>query len=317
MILARPNLLLQTPKPPSTALRSFISCRSTLEDTEPRQAHVRNIHESGEDWKEFAGHQALLREVFYDLGLEIYHKVNNLPYKSLGTLFKGREEFLAKIQDTLSQAEFRGHQRAAAITANATAATVHGLGGIGKTRAAIEFAHRHADDYTALLFVGADSPDALNANLAALCGPLVLNLKEKDEKELDLQVAAALQWLKQHPGWFLILDNVDSEPAARAVEDLLGQLASAGQVLITSRISNWSGGVEPLALDVLTEDDAADFLLERTEKRRRKQPDDPEQAKSLARTLGQLALALEQAGAMIDTERLRFGPVPTAVADPP
>ena len=85
-------------------------------------------------------------------------RVNNLPYKTLGTLFKGREDFLEKIRATLSQAEYRGHQHVASITASATVASVHGLGGMGKTRVAIEFAHKHADDYTALLLVGADSP---------------------------------------------------------------------------------------------------------------------------------------------------------------
>jgi tetratricopeptide (TPR) repeat protein len=276
------------------------------EDAELQKAHIKRIHDSGEHWKEFADCHALIKEVFFDLGLEPDRKVNNLPYKTLGSLFKGREEFLEQISATLSQAEYRGHKRAAAITASVTAATVHGLGGIGKTRAAIEFAHRHADDYTALLFVRADSPEGIKANLAALCGPLVLDLAEKDATELDVQVAAALHWLQQHPGWLLILDNVDTEPAAKAVEDLLGQLSHSGQVLITSRISRWSAAVVPLALDVLTESDAADFLLERTEKSRRQQPDDPEQARVLARTLGQLALALEQAGAMIYAERLSF-----------
>src|SRR5262249_24399190 len=101
-----------------------------------------------------------------------------------------------------------GHQRFAAITATAGAATVHGLGGIGKTRAAIEYAYRHADEFTALLFVRADSPSSLQQNLAALCGPLVLDLAEKEARETEVEVAAVLQWLQQHPGWFLILDNV-------------------------------------------------------------------------------------------------------------
>ena len=277
------------------------------DDARLQQAHRDHIFRSGEHYKEFASPTSLVREVFYDLGLNPETvKVNNLPFKTLGSLFKGREEFLRQIREALGRVDHRGHQRFAAITASASAATVHGLGGIGKTRAAIEYAHRHADDFTALLFVRADSPSSLQQNLAALCGPLVLDLAEKEARETEVQVAAVLRWLQQHPGWFLIFDNVDTEDAARAVEALLSQLSAAGQVLVTSRMSGWSGAVESLALDVLAEADAAAFLLERTEERRRKVPDDPEQARRLAVELGQLALALEQAGAYIVKHRLTF-----------
>ena len=44
--------------------------------------------------------------------------------------------------------------------------------GIGKTRTAIEYAWRYADDYTALLFLSAESPEALNSNLAGLADVL-------------------------------------------------------------------------------------------------------------------------------------------------
>jgi tetratricopeptide (TPR) repeat protein len=233
------------------------------------------------------------------------HKPSNLPFQSIGHLFKGRDEFLDQIRAVLGPvAGHHGHRRVAAITA--AAATVYGLGGIGKTRAAIEYAHRHAGDFAALLFVRADSPSSLQQNLAALCGPLVLDLPEQAVPETEKQVTAVLAWLQRHPGWFLIFDNVDSEPAAQAVEALLSQLSPAGQVLITSRLSGWSGAVETLALDVLAESDAAAFLLERTDARRRKQPDDPKQARRLAVELGQLALALEQAAAYIAKHRLTF-----------
>jgi predicted ATPase len=47
-------------------------------------------------------------------------------------------------------------------------AAVHGLGGVGKTRLALEYAHAHRADYAARLFVIGDSAEALKANLAAL-----------------------------------------------------------------------------------------------------------------------------------------------------
>ena len=74
-------------------------------------------------------------------------------------------------------------------------------------------------------------------------------------------------------------------------------------MLLTGRLTQWSGSVEPLELDVLGRADAAQFLLERTDRSRRKQPDDPAVAAELAEELDGLALALEQAGAFIAHRR--------------
>jgi tetratricopeptide (TPR) repeat protein len=275
------------------------------DDERLQQAHLSHLFGSGRHYAKIDGCHALIREAFHDLGLNPDVKANNIPYKSLGSLFKGREPFMDQLRAILREAEFRGHRRVAAITAHSTAATVYGLGGIGKTRAVVEFAHRYADDYSALLFVRADSPENLKANLAALCGAAVLDLAGNDANELDVRVSAALRWLCGHPGWLLIFDNVDSEAASQAVEALLPRVCAAGQVLITSRLSTWSAGIECLSLNVLKMEEAVNFLIDRTA-HRRKQPDDAEQAVTLAKVLGQLPLALEQAGAMIAANRYTF-----------
>jgi hypothetical protein len=62
-----------------------------------------------------------------------------LPYPSLGPLFKGRDDFLARLHARLH----RSDGGAAAITSN----TIHGIGGIGKTRAAVEYAWVNQQDY--------------------------------------------------------------------------------------------------------------------------------------------------------------------------
>jgi tetratricopeptide (TPR) repeat protein len=220
----------------------------------------------------------------------------SLPYPSLGTLFKGRAGFLEELRTSLERSR---DGRATAIVGRA----LHGLGGVGKTRLAVEYVWQHMDDYSALLFVSAERPQDLRRNMAALCGPLVLDLPEQDTVEQEARVAAALRWLAEHPMWFLILDNLDTPEAATAAEELLARLRG-GHVVLTSRLSQWSGSVEPLELDVLAGEDAAQFLLERTERGRRKLPTDTADAAELARELGGLALALEQAGAYVVQRRL-------------
>jgi hypothetical protein len=223
-----------------------------------------------------------------------------LPYPPLGTLFKGRDEFLAQLRTSLQAAD----RQASAIVGKA----VHGLGGVGKTRLAVEYAWQHKDRYSAVLFVVADSPENLHRNLAELVGPLVLNLPEQSATEESARVAAAVRWLQDHPGWFLILDNVDSEQAAAAVENLLPHLPR-GHVVITSRLARWSDHVTPLELDVLPRESAAQFLLERTAPKtggrgRRLQETDDADANRLAQELVGLALAMEQAGAYIVRNRI-------------
>lgn len=223
----------------------------------------------------------------------------HLPSHSLGQLFVGREALLTQLHTQLGARPCGSH-------APAVLAVLHGLGGMGKTRLALEYAWGHADTYGALLLVDADSPEALQRNLAALAGPTRLNLPAQHETDEARQRAAVLQWLGTHPGWLLILDNADSEAAAAAIEALLPQLAG-GHLIVTSRISQWSAGIPTLAVGKLPPEAATRFLLLRTEDKRRPDPDAPAAAATLAAELDHLALALEQAGAHIARQRLSFG----------
>ncbi|HMG77921.1 MAG TPA: DUF4062 domain-containing protein [Xanthobacteraceae bacterium] len=170
-----------------------------------------------------------------------------LPYPSIGPLFKGRDDFMRRLHDSLTRAP--GGQMAIV--------SLYGLGGVGKTRVAVEYARAHADDYSALLFAIAETPEALRRNLTALASAL---LPQLDTTDNAARLAAVLDWLNANPGWFLILDNVDSKPALTEVEKLLGGLAG-GHVVVTSRLANFSANFRPLELDVLTGEDAAAFLL--------------------------------------------------------
>jgi Tfp pilus assembly protein PilF len=219
-----------------------------------------------------------------------------LPYAPLGNLLKGRDNDLHLLQQEVGPIS-------RSATAASTAVALIGLGGVGKTRLAIEHAWRSAALHSAVLFGSASSPEALNRSLAGLAA--VLDLPEKAANEEAIQRQAVLGWLCSHPGWLLILDGIDGKEAAQAVESLLPQ-TSGGQLLVTTRLSKWSSAVRRLPLEVLSLEAAAEFLLERTAGSRKQEAGDPLAARDLAQQLDGLALALEQAGAYIDERCISF-----------
>jgi tetratricopeptide (TPR) repeat protein len=225
------------------------------------------------------------------------HRPKNLPFASLGSLFKGREQALDKLHKAL-EAEAGG---ATAIVGRA----LHGLGGIGKTRLAIEYALKRESEHSALLFVRAETPAGLETSLAALAGPDVLDLPEKEAREDAVKIAAALGWLENHPIWLMIIDNVDDGQTVAAVGKLLAGLRG-GKVIVTGRSGNFPASLRKLELGVLDASASVAFLLERTDADRARSLDDAKLAHELAGELGGLALGLEQAGAFIATERIGF-----------
>ncbi len=132
--------------------------------------------------------------------------------------FTGREEVLAELKKTLDE---RG---IAALT---------GLGGMGKTQTAAQYAHHHRGDYQAVLWVRAESQEALFADLAQLAGRL--ELPEREAKEQSVIVDAVKLWLEEHEGWLLVLDNVEDFAVVRE----LARKASANghHVIITTQTS--------------------------------------------------------------------------------
>ncbi len=219
----------------------------------------------------------------------------NLPFASLGDLFKGRDKALDDLRVALL----------ADKNAPVVGRALHGLGGVGKTRLAIEYAWRREADYSALLFVRADNPATLNANLATLAGAEVLNLPEKEAREDAARIEAALGWLEAHPTWLMILDNVDDREAVAAVSKLMARL-KGGHLIVTARAANFPASLRRLPLDVLDEDAATAFLMERTRDGRAPTGDDEAQARALAEELGGLALGLEQAAAYIARQGIGF-----------
>jgi Tfp pilus assembly protein PilF len=195
-----------------------------------------------------------------------------VPYRR-NVSFTGREGLLEELHRALT--------RGAAVA-------LTGLGGIGKTQLALEYAYRHRDEYRVVWWVRADDGATLAADYAGLAA--ALGLAEREAKEQAVVVAAIRLWLEQNTGWLLVFDNAGSRAA---VGDYVPQ--GRGAVIISSREPVWSGVARPLGLEVLAAEEAVAFLCKRT--------GDPDAvaAAALAEALGRLPLALEQAAHMADT----------------
>jgi DNA transposition AAA+ family ATPase len=87
-------------------------------------------------------------------------------------LFTGREALLNRLYESL---------RAGKTTALTQAQAITGLGGIGKTQTALEYAYRYQNDYDAILWVKADSSETLLVDLVSLAH--LLQLPERTEQE--------------------------------------------------------------------------------------------------------------------------------------
>ena len=245
--------------------------------------------------------------------------VSNLPRPPV-RVFVGRDEHLQRLTELLSASTWPGR--------GVVGQAVQGLGGIGKSELALQYAATRRGPGVLVWWVTADSPEHLELGLAALAyrlQPAATAAGWSTPEAADWATA----WLQTHPGWLLVLDNVD-DPAD--IESLLGQV-DTGDVLVTTRRDiGWSRlGLTPLRLDLL--DREASVTLLRTiitgSPNQGRPPEtgtesvDPDplvsqhldragdvdlfdvaRADDLAAELGDLPLALEQAGAYIAQQRI-------------
>ncbi len=206
----------------------------------------------------------------------------NVPHRR-NPHFAGREDLLTELRRVLTSG-----QPAAWIQA------ITGLGGVGKTQIAVEYAYRHSEDYRVIWWVRAEETATLAADYAGLAS--TLQLPEHAATEQALVVGAVRQWLEGHTNWLLIFNDI------QAPENLDTYLPRrpTGHVLITSRNQAWGGRAQPLTVRQLAPTSATAFVLERTGQT------DHRAAASLAEDAGDLPLALEQAAAYIETTGLEL-----------
>jgi transcriptional regulator with XRE-family HTH domain len=195
----------------------------------------------------------------------------NIPARN--PAFTGREDLLAAVRERLQGG------RAAVVHA------LYGMGGVGKTQLAAEYAHRFAGSYDLAWWI--------NAEQSGLIGNQVVNLGQglgcvPPGAGSEAARAAVLAELRKHARWLLIFDN------ATAPAGVTPWLPGAGgHVLITSRERGWDEVATPVEVDVLTRAESVEMLQHRV-------PGVSEaDADRLAAALGDLPLAIAQAAGFV------------------
>jgi len=201
----------------------------------------------------------------------------NVPVRNPS--FTGRLEMLSRLRHQL------GGDSATVILPVA----LHGLGGVGKTQLALEFAHRFKAAYDLVWWVDAEQLELIDVSLAALAERM--DLSRTGSVPEDARAAReALRRGQPHERWLLVFDNAD-EP-----DDLVPYLpdpGAGGHLLITSRNQDWSRIVSPLQVDVFARAESVERLTSCVEGLGVKDAD------TIAELVGDLPLAVDSAAAWL------------------
>ncbi len=174
---------------------------------------------------------------------------------------------------------------------------VYGMGGVGKSELVRQYAHIYQDRYPVAWWITADSPRDLQQGLAALA----MTLHPPVGLIGDVEQAAtwAMDWLQAHPGWLVVLDNVEELDDVRPYLNRL----SAGHLMITTRRDICWPGLTSVALPVLDSTPALELMCAIIGQSQRLGPAQVTDLEMIAAELGYLPLALEQAAAYMHQQR--------------
>jgi hypothetical protein len=242
----------------------------------------------------------------------------------LSPCYTGRQPLLDRLHDLLKSPtppESSEHD-----SASYRRAAIYGMPGSGKTQLALKYATHYREQYSAVFFVSAARVSKLNDGYERIVS--LLDLPERSRTDPGIKIAAARAWFENSrsedgKGWLLIVDNINpdvpneddtiSDDMNATVVDLLSDFLPRegtkprGSIILTTRKPRAAeivvGGDASLCVGLgkMDEKDAFDLLCRASGK-----SNDDDSAWCIAKELGCLPLAINQAATYIKVEDIEF-----------
>ncbi len=200
--------------------------------------------------------------------------------------FVGREEELADIHTKLQEGQ------------GVIVCAVEGMGGVGKTELALQYANRYQQEYVARYWLSLREMGLAQA-LVTMASPYLDLPESMQSASLEEQAAWCWQnWLPEADKLLVILDDV---PRAESIPDLAMPIDPRVRVLVTTRERELNVGFESVPLDVLSEEKSLELLrkivgVAKVEK-------ELVTVKEICNTLGYLPLGIELIGEYLSKNR--------------
>ncbi|KAJ8130566.1 hypothetical protein O1611_g3068 [Lasiodiplodia mahajangana] len=214
-----------------------------------------------------------------------------LPYRSLpysrNHNFQFRKDLLQRLHNELQPGTDATSLRATGL---------HGLGGIGKTQVALEFAYRYSEDYEAIFWIAAETEAKVRESLFSHVRA-VMGTPEDTPQQDTVLIKTFQRWLmtasiqSRLVRWLIVFDNIEDEQ----VIERLWPKGAHGSIIITSRNQHLSRifGHDSIEVPLFTEAESSMFMMNLNRNPGDLDAEETEIVAEIAKRLGYLPLALE------------------------
>ncbi|KAI0546757.1 hypothetical protein F4679DRAFT_556899 [Xylaria curta] len=232
--------------------------------------------------------------------------------------FTGRVDILERIHQSLGHYKKHGSPNVVVL---------QGMGGIGKTELAVEYAHLHQDSYSSIFWIDCATENSVRRSFLRVANRVFRHYVQSalepatpdtvatrlgvkgpfDEKgsnsNSDERTSEAVEAMKkwfgeeQNKEWLLVFDNLDDLEAVH-ITDYIPR-TTGGSILITSRRRGFSSYGTPIEVPEMKVEEGLQFLASISGLRRDHTPNERQLAFKLLELLEYFPLAIEQAGAYL------------------